>query len=119
MFPQKSAFQRTKEEFGCIDIVCNNAGITNEDNWRLTLDINLVCGTIKVTLCIVECTYVMQHAVIEGTYLALEYMSTNNGGKGGTVINVSSMAGQSSMATLHSCLIIPRPNFQLFYVDLF
>ena len=38
----------------------------------------------------------MQHAVIEGTYLALEYMSTNNGGKGGTVVNVSSLAGQSS-----------------------
>lgn len=41
-FHQKSAFARTKEEFGGIDIVCNNAGIGNEDKWRLMLDINLV-----------------------------------------------------------------------------
>ena len=41
-FPQKSAFARTKEEFGGIDIVCNNAGIGNEVEWRLMLDINLV-----------------------------------------------------------------------------
>ena len=39
----------------------------------------------------------IQCAVIEGTYLAFEYMSTKNGGKGGTVINVSSMGGQSSL----------------------
>lgn len=29
--------------FGRIDIVCNNAGISDEDNWRKMLDINLVC----------------------------------------------------------------------------
>ena len=39
-----------------------------------------------------------QYAVIEGTWLAFKYMSTKNGGNGGTVINVSSMGGQ--------CLII-------------
>lgn len=39
---QKSAFERTKEEFGAIDIVCNNAGISKEDEWRKMLDINLV-----------------------------------------------------------------------------
>lgn len=41
--PQKSAFAQTKQEFGSIDIVCNNAGIANEDKWQLMLDINLVC----------------------------------------------------------------------------
>ena len=40
----------------------------------------------------------VQCAVIEGTWLAFKYMSTKNGGNGGTVINVSSMGGQ--------CLII-------------
>ena len=39
---QKSAFERTKEEFGGIDIVCNNAGILKEAEWRKMLDINLV-----------------------------------------------------------------------------
>lgn len=39
---QKSAFARTKEEFGGIDIVCNNAGIRNEKEWRKMVDINLV-----------------------------------------------------------------------------
>ena len=32
--------------------------------------------------------------MIEGTYIALDYMSTSKGGKGGTIINVSSMAGK-------------------------
>lgn len=43
IYPQSNAFQRTKEEFGGIDIVCNNAGIGNEDKWKMTLDVNLVC----------------------------------------------------------------------------
>ena len=30
---------------------------------------------------------------MEGTFLALEYMSTQKGGKGGTVVNVSSFGG--------------------------
>lgn len=42
-YPQRSVFQRTKEQFGGIDIVCNNAGIANEVEWRLVLDVNLVC----------------------------------------------------------------------------
>ena len=36
---------------------------------------------------------ILQCAVIEGTYLALEYMSTKKGGKGGIVINTASIAG--------------------------
>ena len=31
------------KEFGGLDIVCNNAGIFREDQWRKMLDINLVC----------------------------------------------------------------------------
>ena len=40
---------------------------------------------------------ILQCAVIEGTYLAMEYMSTRKGGKGGIVINTASTAGTSLM----------------------
>ena len=48
------------ERFGGIDIVCNNAGISDEDKWRKMLDINLVFEQGKVqnsTLCIVILLY--------------------------------------------------------------
>jgi NAD(P)-dependent dehydrogenase (short-subunit alcohol dehydrogenase family) len=37
-----NVFSRTKEEFGGLHIVCNNAGIGDEENWRKMIDINLV-----------------------------------------------------------------------------
>lgn len=70
----RSVFGRTKEVFGGLHIVCNNAGIGNEKKWRQMLDINLV-------------------AVMEGTFLGLEHMSVRRGGQGGTIINVSSFGG--------------------------
>lgn len=39
---QTAAFERTKQTFGGLDIVLNNAGIGNEIHWRKMLDINLV-----------------------------------------------------------------------------
>jgi 15-hydroxyprostaglandin dehydrogenase (NAD) len=36
------AFKETKETFGCIDIVVNNAGITDEEHWEKMVDINVV-----------------------------------------------------------------------------
>ena len=36
--------------------------------------------------------------MIEGTYLALEYMSTKNGGKGGIVINTASLGGSPPLS---------------------
>ena len=33
--------------------------------------------------------------------MAMEFMSTKNGGKGGAVVNVSSMGGQSYNNTIH------------------
>uniref|UniRef100_A0A672R175 Zgc:56585 n=1 Tax=Sinocyclocheilus grahami TaxID=75366 RepID=A0A672R175_SINGR len=59
--------------FGRIDILCNNAGIINEKHWEKTIAINL-------------------GGVVRGTYLALEHMKKENGGNGGVIINVSSMA---------------------------
>ena len=37
--------------------------------------------------------------MIEGTYLAIEYLSTKKGGKGGVVINMASLAGILKYAT--------------------
>lgn len=70
----KGAFEKTAERFGRIDIVCNNAGITDEHNWEKMVDVNL-------------------KGVIRGTYLALQYMKKENGGAGGVIVNISSMTG--------------------------
>ncbi|XP_020491248.1 15-hydroxyprostaglandin dehydrogenase [NAD(+)] [Labrus bergylta] len=77
----KAALQTTRETFGGIDIMCNNAGILNESTWEKTVSINLM-------------------GVIRGTYLALEHMSKLNGGQGGVIINTASMAG---LGPLPSC----------------
>ena len=41
------AFQRTTETFGTLDIVVNNAGILDENEWEKQVDINLV-GHIRL-----------------------------------------------------------------------
>nr|XP_015205132.1 PREDICTED: 15-hydroxyprostaglandin dehydrogenase [NAD(+)]-like isoform X2 [Lepisosteus oculatus] len=74
------AFAKTFERFGRLDIVCNNAGIGNENDWEKTVAINL-------------------NAVIRGTYLALQYMRKENRGHGGVIVNVASMAGLGPMLT--------------------
>ncbi|XP_060942459.1 15-hydroxyprostaglandin dehydrogenase [NAD(+)]-like [Limanda limanda] len=70
----KAAFQKTVQTFGGVDILCNNAGILDEGAWEKSVSINLV-GVIKVT------------------YLALELMNKLNGGRGGVIVNIASMAG--------------------------
>ncbi|KAK7143885.1 hypothetical protein R3I93_014903 [Phoxinus phoxinus] len=70
----KGVLERIVEKFGRIDIMCNNAGIINEKQWEKTIAINL-------------------GGVVRGTYLALEHMKKENGGNGGVIINIASMAG--------------------------
>ena len=70
----ESLFGQTKSSFGNIHLVCNNAGIIHERHWQKMLDVNLA-------------------GAIHGTQLGVEYMSTENGGEGGVIINVSSAAG--------------------------
>ncbi|XP_077867874.1 uncharacterized protein LOC144357705 [Saccoglossus kowalevskii] len=72
----EGAFKDCLGQYGQLDIVCNNAGILNEYTRKLMIDINLT-------------------AVIEGTYLAVKYMGTQNGGKGGVVVNTASRVGLS------------------------
>lgn len=70
----KDVFSKTRGELKGIDIVVNNAGIANEAMWDKMVDINL-------------------KGVIRGTLLAMDAMKTVNGGKGGVIVNVASMAG--------------------------
>jgi 15-hydroxyprostaglandin dehydrogenase (NAD) len=67
----RGVFEKTIDEFGSLDIVVNNAGIVDEENWRKMIQINV-------------------NAVISGTHHALELMSPN---AGGVIVNVSSVAG--------------------------
>lgn len=68
-------FRSTKDRFGNIDIVINNAGVGGETTtWERTIDVNLK-GTLR------------------GTFLGLEYLRTDKGGRGGVIVNVSSVAG--------------------------
>ncbi|TEA23884.1 hypothetical protein DBR06_SOUSAS7310025, partial [Sousa chinensis] len=69
----RDTFRKVVDHFGKLDILVNNAGVNNEKNWEKTLQINLV-------------------SVISGTYLGLDYMSKQNGGEGGIIINMSSLA---------------------------
>lgn len=75
----KDTFRKVVDHFGRLDILVNNAGVNNEKNWEKTLQINLV-------------------SVIGGTYLGLDYMSKQNGGEGGIIINMSSLAGLMPVA---------------------
>lgn len=72
----EDAFRRTKEEFGGIDIVVNNAGIGGEsdDMWEKVIDVNMK-GTIR------------------GTRLGMHYLSKDNGGNGGIIVNMASAGG--------------------------
>lgn len=75
----RDTFRKVVDHFGRLDILVNNAGVNNEKNWEQTLQINLV-------------------SVISGTYLGLDYMSKQNGGEGGIIINMSSIAGLMPVA---------------------
>ncbi|XP_006770792.1 PREDICTED: 15-hydroxyprostaglandin dehydrogenase [NAD(+)] isoform X1 [Myotis davidii] len=75
----RDAFRKVVDYFGKLDILVNNAGVNNEKNWEKMLQINLV-------------------SVISGTYLGLDYMSKQNGGEGGIIVNMSSLAGLMPVA---------------------
>lgn len=68
----ETAFKKTHDIFGSLDLVVNNAGVTTVDgDWEKTIAINLI-------------------AVMRGCFLASEYMIKGNGGH---IINISSTAG--------------------------
>ena len=48
-FWQRRMFQTTIKEFGKVSIVCNNAGVADEQNWKKMIAVNMVgwCGLSK------------------------------------------------------------------------
>uniref|UniRef100_A0A3P8NQT5 15-hydroxyprostaglandin dehydrogenase n=1 Tax=Astatotilapia calliptera TaxID=8154 RepID=A0A3P8NQT5_ASTCA len=90
----RDTFQNTVDQFGHLDIVINNAGITNEKDWEKTIQVNLSRISAPAVKAHVKHDHTSDNktSVIKGTYLALEHMSKENGKQGGTIINVSSMA---------------------------
>ncbi|XP_033751091.1 15-hydroxyprostaglandin dehydrogenase [NAD(+)]-like [Pecten maximus] len=70
----KDVFSKTRQDLKGLDIVVNNAGIADESKWDKMVDINL-------------------KGVVSGTLMAMDGMKPNNGGRGGIIVNVASMAG--------------------------
>ncbi|KAJ9592842.1 hypothetical protein L9F63_015485, partial [Diploptera punctata] len=70
----RDAFKNTLQHFGSLDIVVNNAGICDEQQWRRAVAVNL-------------------NGSIQGNLLALDFMGKDQGGKGGVVVNVASTTG--------------------------
>lgn len=67
-------FEETYKKHNQLDIVVNNAAIQDESLWEKMIQVNYL-------------------AVVHGVHLAKKYMSTENGGEGGVVINTASCNG--------------------------
>lgn len=71
----KETFKKVIAAFETLDILINNAGIFDDkDKWEQTININVT-------------------ALIRSSYLALDHMGKYKGGKGGLIVNISSILG--------------------------
>ncbi|XP_073838239.1 uncharacterized protein [Musca autumnalis] len=77
----REAFQKAKEQINTFDVVVNGAGIGNELNIDRIVQINLI-------------------GVIHSSLIAMDYMSKENGGQGGCIVNISSTSGLNPTALL-------------------
>lgn len=78
----KNAFEKIVEKFKNLDIVVNNAGILDEDNWQKMVAINL-------------------NGVIQGTYFALnEYLPKYRSAEETVIINTASILGINTVPSL-------------------
>ncbi|XP_061399477.1 alcohol dehydrogenase-like [Musca vetustissima] len=70
----RNAFQKAKTMIQTFDVVINGAGIVDEEEIDQIVQTNLT-------------------GLIHSTLIAMEHMSKSNGGHGGCIINISSIAG--------------------------
>ncbi|XP_031355780.1 15-hydroxyprostaglandin dehydrogenase [NAD(+)]-like [Photinus pyralis] len=70
----EEAFKVSTAHWGALDIVVNDAGVSDESNPVRVINVNAV-------------------GVMQGTILGFRYMSVAKGGRGGVVINVASIMG--------------------------
>ncbi|XP_011874822.1 PREDICTED: 15-hydroxyprostaglandin dehydrogenase [NAD(+)]-like [Vollenhovia emeryi] len=70
----KKTFEKIVDAFHGLDILINNAGMLNDKYWEQTLELNV-------------------KALISGSMLALDYMGEHKDGKGGVIVNISSILG--------------------------
>ncbi|KAL0107566.1 hypothetical protein PUN28_014704 [Cardiocondyla obscurior] len=76
-----AAFKEAINILGGLDILINNAGVINETDFSEAIDVNVT-------------------AVIRGTLLGIQQMRKDSGGKGGVVVNISSIAGLQAVSQL-------------------
>ncbi|XP_076634792.1 uncharacterized protein LOC143348457 [Colletes latitarsis] len=74
-------FKKAVSTLGGLQILVNNAGVINESDFAKAIDVNVT-------------------AVIRGTLLGIQQMQKDAGGKGGVIVNVSSVAGLCSLSQL-------------------
>ncbi|XP_067003630.1 15-hydroxyprostaglandin dehydrogenase [NAD(+)]-like [Anabrus simplex] len=101
----EEAFKKTKSHFNRLDILVNNAGIFDDTNWEREIDIN-VKGTVR------------------GTLLGFKFLGKDNGGNGGLIVNVSSIAALDYIpfapiysATKNAVVALGRGLGQSFHYD--
>ncbi|KAH8297517.1 hypothetical protein KR054_000998 [Drosophila jambulina] len=70
----EAAYKATAERLGHFDVVVNGSGLMNDRLIELTIQINLL-------------------GVVYSCLTALEYMDKTKGGRGGLILNISSVAG--------------------------
>uniref|UniRef100_W8BWK3 alcohol dehydrogenase n=1 Tax=Ceratitis capitata TaxID=7213 RepID=W8BWK3_CERCA len=73
-----AAFKEVVERIKHFDVLINGCGVLMEHNIDITIEVNLL-------------------GVIRSTLAALPYMAKNNGGRGGVIVNISSVAGLDLM----------------------
>ncbi|CAG5032338.1 unnamed protein product [Parnassius apollo] len=69
-----AVYEKIISNFKTIDVLVNNAGILNDFNVRKTMEINVI-------------------ALLDWSFKFWEHMRTDKSGKGGTIINLSSIYG--------------------------
>ncbi|XP_043288463.1 uncharacterized protein [Venturia canescens] len=69
-----AVFKNAVTKLGGLDILVNNAQVVNEDDYSKAIEVNVT-------------------AVVRGTFLAVQQMGKDNGGKGGIVVNIASVLG--------------------------